>query len=419
MIDQSTAVSPLSSCSGVAAIIPAAGFGSRMGTDTPKQFLELAGEPVLIRTIRVFLEHAAVDTVMVVLPTAHLADSRNSIQAFFQMEQQKLLFTAGGETRQQSVANGLACLPPAIDKVLVHDGARPLLTSDIIDRCLAGVEQHRAVIAAIPVKDTLKEVTGNTIQRTIDRQQLWQAQTPQAMQRSLLEQACEYAAATGFQGTDEASLLEHAGIPVAVVMGSEKNFKITRPDDLTIAAALLANDPPENQQNREQSPSAAQQSEVFMKIGHGFDAHRLVKGRKLILGGVDIPFHLGLAGHSDADVLVHALMDALLGALGAGDIGSHFPDNDDQYLGADSLGLLSSVMELVRTKKMLLNNADITVICEQPKLAPHLATMRENLAAVCNTDVDSINIKATTTEKMGFCGRGEGISAHAVVLLQS
>jgi 2-C-methyl-D-erythritol 4-phosphate cytidylyltransferase/2-C-methyl-D-erythritol 2,4-cyclodiphosphate synthase len=222
------------------------------------------------------------------------------------------------------------------------------------------------------------------------------------MDLHLLERAYEYAEATEFIGTDEASLLEHAGVSVSVVMGSEKNIKITRPEDLRIAAALL-------QDYREKGDA--------MRIGHGFDAHRLVEGRKLILGGVDIPYELGLAGHSDADVLVHALMDALLGALGAGDIGRHFPDTDEQYRGADSLKLLERVMELVAARKMRLVNADITVVCQQPKLAPHLATMQGNLAAVCGASPEQINIKATTTEKMGYTGRGEGIAVHAVVLL--
>jgi 2-C-methyl-D-erythritol 4-phosphate cytidylyltransferase/2-C-methyl-D-erythritol 2,4-cyclodiphosphate synthase len=185
-------------------------------------------------------------------------------------------------------------------------------------------------------------------------------------------------------------------------MGSEENIKITRPGDLRIAAALLQED---------------QEKGEAMRIGHGFDAHRLVEGRKLILGGVDIPYQLGLAGHSDADVLVHALMDALLGALGAGDIGRHFPDTNEQYRGADSLKLLEQVMALVKAKNMRLVNADITVVCQQPKLAPHLATMQNNLAAVCGATPELINIKATTTEEMGYTGRGEGISTHAVVLL--
>jgi 2-C-methyl-D-erythritol 4-phosphate cytidylyltransferase/2-C-methyl-D-erythritol 2,4-cyclodiphosphate synthase len=309
------------------------------------------------------------------------------------------LFTAGGATRQDSVRNGLQALPAAVTRILVHDAARPLVSTSIIDRCLAGIEEHGAVIAAVPVKDTLKEVAEHRISRTVDRSSLWQAQTPQGMRRELLEQACKQVEVDGFLGTDEASLLEHAGIPVAVVMGSEENIKITRPDDLRIAAGLL------------------RQEEDTMRIGQGFDAHRLVAGRKLILGGVDIPYHLGLQGHSDADVLVHALMDAILGALGEGDIGRHFPDTDEQYQGADSLVLLARVMDLVRARQMRIINADITVICQQPKLAPHIPAMQSNLSTVCAAE--QLNIKATTTERMGYTGRGEGISAHAIVLLRA
>ncbi|MCI5149297.1 MAG: 2-C-methyl-D-erythritol 2,4-cyclodiphosphate synthase, partial [Candidatus Electrothrix sp. MAN1_4] len=318
----------------------------------------------------------------------------------------KILYTAGSDTRQHSVQNGTKALPASIERIFVHDGVRPLVSAEIIDRCLVGIKEHGAVIAAVPVKDTLKEVEevedGTEIIGTVDRSQLWQAQTPQAMDLHLLERAYEYAAATGFIGTDEASLLEHAGVSVSVVMGSEENIKITRPGDLRIAAAFLQED---------------QKKGEAMRIGHGFDAHRLVEGRKLILGGVDIPYQLGLAGHSDADVVVHALMDALLGALGEGDIGRHFPDTDEQYQGADSLKLLERVMGLVKAKGMKLVNADITVICQQPKLAPHLETMQKNLVVVCGVTSEQLNIKATTTEKMGYTGRGEGIASHAVVII--
>ncbi|RWX47040.1 2-C-methyl-D-erythritol 2,4-cyclodiphosphate synthase [Candidatus Electrothrix marina] len=386
----------------IAAIIPAAGFGTRMGAAIPKQFLELAGEPVFVRTLRVFLAHPEIHIIVLVLPPEQLQSGKEQLLPFLTPEQQgKMLYTTGGEARQHSVQNGMKALPASIERIFVHDGARPLVSAEIIDRCLAGIEEHGAVIAAVPVKDTLKEVEdGTEIIGTVDRSQLWHAQTPQAMDLHLLERAYEYAAATEFIGTDEASLLEHAGVSVSVVMGSEENIKITRPEDLRIAATLLR----ENQEG-----------ETAMRIGHGFDAHRLVEGRKLILGGVDIPYELGLAGHSDADVLVHALMDALLGALGAGDIGRHFPDTDEQYRGADSLTLLERVIALVKAKKMRLVNADITVVCQQPKLAPHLATMQANLREVCRAE--EINIKATTTEEMGYTGRGEGITAHAVVLL--
>ncbi|WP_417908524.1 2-C-methyl-D-erythritol 4-phosphate cytidylyltransferase [Candidatus Electronema sp. PJ] len=392
---------PLRPAPAVGIIIPAAGFGSRMGASIPKQFLVLAGEPVLVHTLRVFLEHPAVYTVVVVLPLEHLGSgSEQLLSCLNPILHQKLVFTPGGATRQQSVRNGLQALPASIKRILVHDGARPLVTAEIIDRCLQGIDQHGAVIAAIPVKDTLKEVQHDMILRTVNREQLWQAQTPQGMERPLLEQAYRCADLTQFIGTDEAALLEHAGIPVTVVMGSEQNIKLTRPDDLRLAAKLLP------QENRT----------TIMRIGHGFDAHRLVAGRKLILGGQEIPYHLGLDGHSDADVLVHALMDAILGALGEGDIGRHFPDSDEQYRGADSLQLLAHVMQLVRTHKMRLVNADITVICQQPKLAPYMPAMQNALCALCATE--QINIKATTTEKMGYTGRGEGISTHAVVLLE-
>jgi 2-C-methyl-D-erythritol 4-phosphate cytidylyltransferase/2-C-methyl-D-erythritol 2,4-cyclodiphosphate synthase len=261
--------------------------------------------------------------------------------------------------------------------------------------------QSGAVIAAIPVKDTLKRAGEfGMIEETVDRTGLWQAQTPQAAQRELLERAFAQAAQNQFTGTDEASLLEAAGIPVRMVEGSERNLKITRPSDLEVAATLL-------------------REEVNMKIGHGFDAHRLVAGRKLILGGVIIPFDLGLDGHSDADVVAHALIDGLLGALGAGDIGRHFPDTDPRYQGIDSLLLLTQVRQLADAQGYRLGNADITIVCQRPKLAPYLEQMQANLARCCQVPPSAVNIKATTTEKMGYTGRGEGIAAHAVVLLRS
>ena len=228
-----------------AAIIPAAGFGSRMGAAIPKQFLDLAGLPILLRTLRVFLDHPAIHCIMLVLPPEHLESGKEQLLPFLTSEQQeKMLYTAGGETRQHSVQNGVKALPASIERIFVHDGARPLVNAEIIDRCLAGIEEHGAVIAAVPVKDTLKEVDeeGTEIVGTVERARLWKAQTPQAMDLHLLERAYEYAEATEFIGTDEASLLEHAGVSVNVVMGSEENIKITRPEDLRIAAALLWKD---------------------------------------------------------------------------------------------------------------------------------------------------------------------------------
>jgi len=374
----------------------------RFGASCPKQFLDLAGLPILVRTCRAFLDMEAIRWLAVAAPTDYLQHTIDLLRLHLAPDHMaRMLFTVGGVTRQDSVRAGLNALPAAIELVLVHDAARPLVDQAIILRCLHGAARFGAVIAAVPVKDTLKKVMDSgLIRETVDRTLLWQAQTPQAAQRELLERAFAEADRNQFVGTDEASLLEAAGIPVQVVEGGERNFKITRPEDLQVAAALLT-------------------EEQEMKIGHGFDAHRLVSGRKLILGGVEVEFELGLDGHSDADVVAHALIDGLLGALGAGDIGRHFPDSDPQYKGIDSLLLLAHAQQLVEAQGYALGNADLTIVCQRPKLAPHLAGMQVNLARCCKVAPAAVNIKATTTEKMGYTGRGEGIAAHAVVLLRS
>ena len=374
----------------------------RFGASCPKQFLDLAGLPILVRTCRAFLDLESIRWVAVAAPTDYLQHTIDLLRLHLAPDHMaRMLFTVGGVTRQDSVRAGLNALPAEIELVLVHDAARPLVDQAIILRCLHGAVRFGAVIAATPVKDTLKKVADSgLIRETVDRTSLWQAQTPQAAQRGLLERAFAEADRNQFVGTDEASLLEAAGIPVQVVEGGERNFKITRPEDLQVAAALLT-------------------EEQEMKIGHGFDAHRLVSGRKLILGGVEVDFELGLDGHSDADVVAHALIDALLGALGSGDIGRHFPDSDPQYKGIDSLLLLAHAQQLVEAQGYALGNADLTIVCQRPKLAPHLAGMQINLARCCKVAPAAVNIKATTTENMGYTGRGEGIAAHAVVLLRS
>ena len=385
----------------IGVIIPAAGSGSRMGTDVPKQFLALGGIPILVRTVGRFLAFSDIRCIVIVLPADHLTAAEQLLQNHFPFDQyQRLLFVAGGKTRQESVLAGLNGLPPETGIVLVHDGARPFVSGRSIEQCLREAARCGAAIVAIPVRDTIKRVSAaGEILGTVDRSELWQAQTPQAAATDLLRRAYEYARSDGFEGTDEASLLEHAGIPVRVIVGSEENLKITRPDDLQLAATI----------NRGLN---------MLRIGHGFDAHRFKIGRHLILGGVDIPFDLGLEGHSDADALIHAFIDALLGAMGEGDIGRHFPDNDPRYKDISSLKLLEDVIGMVHRRRFTLNNADITVICQRPKLAPFVNDMRSNLASACSVNQNNINIKATTTEMMGYTGRGEGIAVHAVVLLQ-
>ncbi|NLZ16400.1 MAG: 2-C-methyl-D-erythritol 4-phosphate cytidylyltransferase [Desulfobulbaceae bacterium] len=394
------------------AILAAGGIGTRMAATRPKQFLLLAGEPVLVHTCRALLAVEALQEIVVVTPAKYLEECRQLCAFYLPQEHMgRLVFIPGGLTRQGSVQAGLARLSPALSLILVHDAARPLADTALLYRCLQAAAEHGAAIAALPVTDTLKDVdvTSGQICATIDRSRLWQAQTPQIVRRDLLQMAYDLAQTNAFQGTDEASLLEHAGVAVQVVEGSQKNLKVTHPEDLLLAEALLC--------NYGGSKSRASKHKT-MKIGHGFDAHRLVSGRKLILGGVEIDYHLGLDGHSDADVVSHAFTDAILGALGLGDIGRHFPDNDPQHKGADSLVLLEKVFLMAEQCGMRLGNADITVVCQQPKLMPHLTRMRQNLAHCCRTDKERINIKATTTEKMGYTGRGEGIAAHAVILLE-
>jgi 2-C-methyl-D-erythritol 4-phosphate cytidylyltransferase/2-C-methyl-D-erythritol 2,4-cyclodiphosphate synthase len=390
------------------AIIPAAGSGIRMGLADPKQFFELEGEPILLHTLRVFQDSAQIGSIIVVVPPAYCARVEELVQDARLTKVHRVV--AGGERRQDSVLAGLERVPEEVDLVLVHDGVRPFVTPSLIAACLQEAAISGAAMAGPPVKDTLKRVTGgNMIDKTVSRADVWQAQTPQAARKELLQKAFQRAAAENYTATDEAGLLEFLGCPVKVVPGSEKNIKITRPEDLTLARAILM-------ESRKQQDNDDARGNC--RSGYGYDAHRLVAGRPLILGGVEILHEKGLLGHSDADVLTHALCDAMLGAVGAGDIGSHFPDTAAEYKNISSLKILAETAALVAAKGYGLANGDITVVAQQPRLAPYLDAMKKNLAAACNTAPDTINIKATTTEEMGFEGRGEGMSAHAVVLLQ-
>ena len=377
----------------VAAVIPAGGAGLRMGADRPKQFLPLAGAPLLARTVAVFAAMEEISEVVVALPAAHLDEGRRLLAGI-----PGLRLVTGGVTRQESVARGLAALDDRVDVVLVHDGARPLVSAELVRACIEAAAGDGAAVAAVPVADTLKRVEDGRIVATVERDGLWRAQTPQAARLSLLRRAMAAADEEGFTGTDECSLLERAGVPGTVVPGAESNLKVTRPEDMMIAEAMLG---------RAEPP----------RIGHGYDAHRFAAGRELVLGGVRIDWDLGLDGHSDADVLCHAVCDAILGALAAGDIGSHFPDSDPAYRGISSLKLLEEVAAMAGKRGWMVAGLDATVIAQAPKLAPHISAMRENLARSAGISPDRVSVKATTTEKMGFCGRGEGIAAHAVVML--
>lgn len=368
-----------------------------MRADIPKQFLELGGTPLLIHTVSAFHRCDLVSRIVLAVSPAHLESTRELLAHHFS-DHSKIRIVAGGARRQDSVRRGLDSLEDDHDVVLVHDGARPLISEDLIERCYRAVIQHGAAIAAVPVKDTLKrEDSRGRVAATVDRSGLWQAQTPQGASKSLLLKAYELNGDRDV--TDEASLFERAAIPVHIVVGEERNIKVTRKEDLMLAESIAAGAGP------------------AFRIGHGFDAHRFTAGRKLVLGGVEVAYEKGLAGHSDADVVCHALCDALLGAIGSGDIGQHFPDSDEQYRGISSLLLLDKVMRQCLKAGMTLANADITIVCQAPKLAPYLKQMQLCLAGCCQAAAGQVNIKATTTEKMGYIGRQEGISCHAVVLI--
>ena len=384
-----------------AAIIVAAGSGNRMGMSVPKQYAPLAGLPMLVRTLTPFWSHSEISHIVVVCQAARVGETE-ALCARHSLLSPRLRFVAGGKRRQDSVLAGLKALAADTEIVLVHDGARPLVTPALIDRCLAAARRDGAAIAAIEVQDTLKRRDENgRIAATVSRDGLWRAQTPQAARLDLLLAA--FAQFGQVDVTDEAALLAMADTPVTLVAGERENIKVTRPEDLILAEKLLSRPGPVPGQRP--------------RLGHGYDAHRFAAGRPLVLAGVTIPQALGLAGHSDADVVTHALCDAILGALALGDIGRHFPDSSAEFKDIRSIMLLEKVMAMVHERGLRLGNADITIICQEPKLAPFMNEMKKNLAAACDCPLDDINIKATTTEKMGFTGRGEGIACHAVALV--
>jgi 2-C-methyl-D-erythritol 4-phosphate cytidylyltransferase/2-C-methyl-D-erythritol 2,4-cyclodiphosphate synthase len=368
----------------IAAILVAAGSGSRFGAETPKQFLRLLGKQVI--------RHAADELVRHVEFLQPVGDAE-AIDAAL-MGVPHLPTVPGGATRQDSVRAGLeALLAHAPDFVLVHDAARPVIPAGTIPNLLAALEHAPGAIPAVPVADTLKRVANDLITVTVPREGLYRAQTPQAFRFATLLAA--HRAAAGVPATDDASLLEAMGEPVAIVPGSEDNIKLTYAEDRTRLERAMT---------------------IYLvpHVGTGFDVHVLEAGRKLVLCGVVVPHDKGLAGHSDADVGIHALCDAIYGALAEGDIGRHFPPSEATWKDADSARFLAHAASRIAARRGLLANADVTLICERPKIAPHAAAMATRLAAILGTDASRISVKATTTERLGFTGRGEGIAAQAV-----
>ena len=377
------------------AIVLAGGSGSRMGAQRNKVLLELAGKPVIVRAVEAFTN--LVDGVILVSREEDIPDMRAAMAA----ANLPVTIVAGGDSRQSSVWNGLCALPESCTHVLIHDGARCLVDEGTIRRCMASVENHGTGVAAIPAIDTIKQVDANEIvTATPDRSQLRAVQTPQGFTVELIRRAHMSAQQAGFLGTDDASLVERLGHPVRLTEGNRRNIKLTTPEDLIMAETFLGRNFP------------------ALRVGQGYDVHRLVEGRDLILCGVNIPHTLGLLGHSDADVAVHALMDAMLGAMALGDIGKHFPDTDERYRGISSMKLLEHVVALLKERHARVTNCDVTIVAQKPKLLPHIPQMQANIASALELPLDRVNIKATTTERLAFEGREEGISAQAICMVE-
>ena len=371
----------------VSAVLVAAGSSTRMGFD--KLSFDLGGETVLHRSIRAFAQCPQVTELVLVagknrdFVAQQAADCPKPVQ-----------IVAGGATRAESAKNGV--LAAHGELVAVHDAARPFVSAVVITAALEAAARCGAAAPAVPVKDTIKAAArgdGKTVPPDCA------VQTPQCFDRAAYLAALEELDETRARlVTDDCSLFELTGRPVQLTQGDYANLKITTREDL---------------------PCPAQRKETEMRIGHGYDVHRLVEQRKLILGGVEIPFEKGLLGHSDADVLTHAVMDAVLGAAALGDIGQHFPDNDPEYAGADSLKLACRVAQILKEHGWRIENIDATLLCQRPKLAPHIPAMRANLAVAFGLPVEAVSVKATTEEHLGFTGEGLGIAAHAVALIEA
>lgn len=373
-------------------VIVAAGKGTRAELETNKVFHPINGRSVLSNCLDAFAHAKALDGIVLVIsrcdePLYHELCDREGSNPLVKF------IAFGGATRRESVYNGLKALPADAEIVAVHDAARPYVTPEIIQATIDSARQYGSGVISTPVVDTIKQIMPDGSVTTPDRSTLRAVQTPQTFNVRMLKEAHERAEREQAAVTDDASLFElyYGSVRLVTVPGAEANIKLTYKKDF-------------------------QQSNLpMMRVGSGYDAHRLKEGRKLILCGVEVPHTRGLDGHSDADVAVHALMDAILGALGKGDIGRHFPDNDPQYKGISSMILLENVMQTMRQDGYRIGNADVTIVAQKPKLAPYISTMRQNIVDALNTD--AVNVKATTTERMGFEGEEIGISAQAVVLL--
>ena len=373
-------------------IVAAGGAGMRFGAAAPKQFVAVDGSALVIRTLKALLGWPGVRGIVVVVPAGYVdqpwltPDLRSAAD---------IRLVEGGQERTDSVAAGLAAVPPDCQLILVHDGVRPCLSAELIERVAQAAWRGGACVPVLPANETIKQVDArNQILRTLPREQLRLAQTPQGFRRDVLERAYLWRAKHGNgHFSDDAALVEASGQEVVTVMGEHQNIKVTWPTDLTRLGFCLP------------------------RVGFGYDVHRLAPGRALILGGVAIPFELGLLGHSDADVALHALCDAILGAAALGDIGQRFPDSDPRYLGISSLTLLADVVAYVGAQGYRVASVDLTMVAEKPRLAEYLPAMARAIAPVLMVPTEAIGLKATTEEGLGFTGSQQGIAAYALAVI--
>ena len=375
----------------VGVVIVAGGRGARVGAEVPKQLLDLGGRSILQRSVDAFDSHPSVGEVVVVLPET-LVDSAPS----FVSTTRPCSFVAGGARRQDSVRRGLHHLTSSVELVLIHDAARPFVDAALVERVIVAARRTGAAVPAVQARDTVKHTApdGTRVLKTIPRDQVWLAQTPQGFRADLLRDVVGDDGAADV--TDEAMLVEGAGQPVELVDGDPRNIKITTPDDLAQARRTLESAP---------------------RVGTGYDLHRLAPGRPLVLAGIVVTTDVGPESHSDGDVVCHALVDAILGAAGAGDIGTLFPNTDAAWKDAPGLDLLTRACAAVRRRGLAVASVDVTVVLEKPKLAPHIPAIRRALAPVLAVADDRVSIKAKTNERVDAVGRGEAIAAHAVAVL--
>lgn len=377
----------------VSVIIVAAGKGERAGGSMPKQFVSLAGKPVLMHAIDPFLKHPDIGSIVVVVNNDQITRARVMIA-----NQAVSAIVEGGAERHQSVYAGLvAAEAVGATHVLIHDAARPLLPHSVIDRLIKAMSTADGAVPVLPIADTLASMDGEALGDVVDRSRLWRVQTPQAFR--LDAAMTSHRSWTGGNPTDDAQMARAAGFRIVPVEGDVMLEKITHPSDFELAELRLA-------------------GTRVSRTGMGYDVHRLEAGRPLWIGGVNIPHAKGLAGHSDADVALHALVDALLGAIGEGDIGSHFPPSDPQWRGAESWRFVDHARNLIQRRGGLIDHVDVTIICEEPRIGPYRDAMRLRIAELLGINPAHVSIKATTTERLGFTGRGEGIAAQAIATVR-